>query len=374
MDSITSSAELINALNPFAQSGLADYALFRLVSGWITSRVEAFGLGLMGRSMALVGGIGLSCVTTWMLYQGYRILSGAREPMMGVILQGAKVAVIFSIATTMAVNNIELNSFFTQKMDKAIHGWITGKEGQSTASSIDKSLAVLQLAMTAIDGVQLLEPDPELIEEKRSAKQWAFIGSAAPAIAAGCMLLLLTFSLNLWIGLGPLFIFALAFPATKSMFTTWLKQGVGILVTMAVLSYLAGLLLDLAVGIATATWVAKLANIPGAGAEGITSQAMNQGSIGMIMTVLIVSVPPLAAFYFQAQVSTPLANSVFGRGGAAGGPGNQVGHSAPPAPTASRSAVDLPPPRSEMTGHATRTMTDSTPVHSNEIKRLEERR
>lgn len=325
MDLLNAPLDLLNWLSPSSQTGLSDYALFRLISGWITSRVEDFGLALMGRSMAFVGGIGLSLVTLWLLFQGYRILSGAREPMMGTILQGAKIAIIFGIATTMAVNNISLNSFLTKDMDKAIHQLVTGKKDQTTANSIDKSLAVVQLAMTAIDGVQLLEADPELLEEKRSAKTWATIGSAAPAIAAGSMLLLWTFAINLWIGLGPIFIFALAFPATKAMFTNWLKYGLGTLFSLSVLSFVSNLLLDLTVRIAAFMWMAKLVNIPGAATEGITNQAMQQGGVGMIMTVLIIGVPPLAAHFFQVQIGNAMSTSAFGRFGQAGANGQALG-------------------------------------------------
>ncbi|MGO1003875.1 type IV secretion system protein [Lysobacter sp. CA196] len=373
MDFLQLPTDVLSWFSPSSQSGLADYALFRLVSGWITSRVEDFGLALMGRSMTFVGGVGLSLVTLWLLFQGYRILSGARESMMGVVLQGVRIALIFCIATTMAMNNIPLNSFLTKDMDKAIHHLVTGEENQSTASSIDKALGVVQLAMTAIDGVQLLVPDPELLEEKRSARTWATMGSAGPAIAAGCMLLLLTFGINLWIGLGPIFIFALAFPATKGMFMTWLKQGLGILFTLAILSLVANLLLDLTVRIATFTWLTKLVNIPGVSAEGITSQAMNQGSIGMIMTVLIISVPPMGAYYFQAQIGSLLANSAFGKSGQPGLIGQQSGHSPGPAATQTRDQVDLPAARSSVTNHSTRVMSDSQPTSPTEIKKKDTR-
>lgn len=373
MDLLNAPLDLLNWLSPSSQSGLSDYALFRLISGWITTRVEDFGLALMGRSMSLVGGIGLSLVTLWLLFQGYRILSGAREPMMGVILQGARFALIFGIATTMAVNNIPLNSFLTKDMDKAIHQLVTGEENESTASSIDKALAVVQVAITAIDGVQLLVPDPELLEEKRTAKAWATIGSAGPAIAAGCMLLLLTFSINLWIGLGPIFIFALAFPATKGMFMTWLKQGLGILFTLAILSFVANLLLDLTVRIATFMWLTKLVNIPGVSAEGIASQAMNQGSVGMIMTVLIISVPPMGAYYFQAQIGSLLANSAFGRPGQSGLENQLSGQNQGPAPTQTRDKVEFPPARSSVSNHSTRVVSDSQSVHSNEIRKKDTR-
>lgn len=373
MDLLNAPTDLLSWLSPYSQSGLSDYALFRLISGWITSRVDAFGLALMGRSMAFVGGIGLSLVTLWLLFQGYRILSGARESMMGTILQGTRIAFIFGIATTMSVNNISLNSFLTKDMDKAIHQLVTGKDNETTAHSIDKALAVVQLAMTAIDGVQLLVPDPELLEEKRTAKTWATIGSAGPAIAAGCMLLLWTFAINLWIGLGPIFIFALAFPATKAMFTTWLKYGLGTLFSLAVLSFVTNLLLDLTVRIATFMWLAKLANIPGLSTEGITSQAMQQGSVGMIMTVLIISVPPMAAHFFQGQIGSFVASSAFGRFGQSGSGGSSSGPNGPPpaprspdAPTAPQENRSYQP--NTTFNHMNRTGDQSTPQHENRVK------
>lgn len=370
MDLLNAPFDLLNWLSPSSQSGLSDYALFRLISGWITTRVEDFGLALMGRSMSLVGGIGLSLVTLWLLFQGYRILSGARESMMDTILQGTRIALIFGIATTMAVNNIPLNSFLTQDMDRAIHQLVTGKDGQSTASSIDKSLAVVQLAMIAIDGVQLLEADPELLEEKRSAKTWATIGSAGPAMAAGCMLLLWTFAINLWIGLGPIFIFSLAFPATKSMFTSWLKYGLGTLFSLAVLSFVANLLLDMTVRIATFMWLGKLINIPGASAEGIASQAMQQGSVGMIMTVLIIAVPPMAAHFFQGQIGNVMSNSAFGRFGQAGAPPGTASVHGQTAPRLTES--DSLPAKASRLSHMDRSSPTGTPIHENRIKTSEE--
>lgn len=375
MDFLDASAGLLGWLNPFSQSGLADYALFRIVSGWITSRVEDFGLALMGRSMSFVGRIGLSLVTCWLLFQGYRILSGARESMMGIILQGTKITLIFGVATTMAVSNISLNTFLTKDMDRAIHQWVTGKDNESTAHSIDKSLAIVQIAMTAIDGVQLLEPDPELLEEKRTAKTWATIGSAAPAIAAGCMLLLWTFAINLWIGLGPLFIFALAFPATRGMFVSWLRYGLGTLFSLAMLSFVANLLLEVTLRIATVVWLTKLVNIPGVGSEGITNQAMQQGSVGMILTVLIVSVPPMAAHFFQGQIGNLISSSAFARGNQAGNGGQPSGPvpMSPPPPTATRDQTDWSSAHQGHIHNPTRTMTDSQSPPPNEIKKKDTR-
>lgn len=374
MDLLTAHFDLLTWLSPSVQGGLADYALFRLISGWITSRVEDFGLALMGRSMTFVGGIGLSVVTLWLLFQGYRIVSGARESMMGLVTQGVKTALIFGIATTMAVGNIALYSFLTDDMDKAIHQIVTGKDDESTSHSIDKALAIVQVAMTAIDGIQLLEPDPELLEEKRIAKSWAMVGSAAPAIAAGTMLLLFKIIIALWIGLGPIFIFALAFSQTKGMFTKWLQYGLGTLFSMGVLSFVANLLLDLTVRIATFMWLTKLVNVPGISTEGITNQAMQQGSVGMIMTMLIISTPPIAAHFFQGQIGSFLANPSFGRSGAASSPGQPSGQIPPPRAIDSPQA---PAMRETQAPHSTymnmaRTPDSSAITNDNRVKSADE--
>ena len=62
--------------------------------------------------------------------------------------------------------------------------------------------------------------------------------------------------------------------------------------------------------------------IPDQGAEGFSSQALQQGGIGLLLTVLIISVPPLAAAFFQGTVGQFMHFSAFG-GGYANRPGPQ---------------------------------------------------
>ncbi|WP_156087726.1 hypothetical protein [Lysobacter sp. Root667] len=60
----------------------------------------------------------------------------------------------------------------------------------------------------------------------------------------------------------------------------------------------------------------------GSDAEGLTTQAMKQGGIGLLLTVLIVTVPPAAAMFFQGTVGSFASFSAFGgAGGQAGGTG-----------------------------------------------------
>jgi type IV secretion system protein VirB6 len=289
---------------------------------------------------------------------------------MGLVVSGLKIALCFGIATTMAVGGVKLHGFLTTDMDEAVHEVVTGKQGKTTADSIDENLAYLQIAMTAIDGIQILDGNPELLEEKRTAKFWAGLGAAGPALAAGVMLLLMKFVVAMWVGFGPLFIFALAFDATKGMFHRWLQYGLGTLFSMAMLSFASNLVLDLMVRVSAAMWLTKLVNIPGVSAEGISSQAMQQGGLGLVLTMLIISVPPVAAHFFQGQVGSFMHFSAFGGQGQPGPQGQPSGSVAQPRREGAPS-IPVNTPNSgpqTMYSHAIRVSGGQTVEQKNQIK------
>ncbi|MCC4593322.1 Type IV secretion system protein virB6, partial [Xanthomonas campestris pv. cannae] len=62
--------------------------------------------------------------------------------------------------------------------------------------------------------------------------------------------------------------------------------------------------------VAAAYWAMKF--IPLANAEGLSSQALQQGGIGLLMTVLIVTVPTIAAAVWQGNMGTFMTYTAFG--------------------------------------------------------------
>jgi type IV secretion system protein VirB6 len=115
----------------------------------------------------------------------------------------------------------------------------------------------------------------------------------------------------------------LIFEQTKGLFQKWLLYGIGTLFSMGVLAFISALVLQLTLNVAKALWAAGIINgITGMGAEGFTNQSMQQGGIGLLMTVLIISSPPLAAMFFQGTVGSFMHFSPFS-GGAASRPGPQ---------------------------------------------------
>ena len=101
-------------------------------------------------------------------------------------------------------------------------------------------------------------------------------------------------------------------------------NSVGTTFSMALLSVVVGIVLKLTVKISVALWGAKIINsLIGNSTEGLTSTAMQQGGIGLLLTALIVSVPPMAAMFFQGTLGSFMSYSAFGGGANSPGPQGQ---------------------------------------------------
>jgi type IV secretion system protein VirB6 len=304
---------------------ITDYIYFRLVYDYLNKQISTFGMDLMGRMMSWASAMALVLVTLWILIQGYRILTGqSREPLMATVLNMGRIAVIVGAATTMAVAGTGLHNFLTVDLDKEVHGLFTGNDDETTADSIDGNLAWTQLALSTINSVQVVPSDAEMLANKQRASWIAAFGTASPPMAAGVMLLLYQFAMALFIGLGPLFILCLIFDQTKDLFRRWLMYGIGTIFSMALLSVVCSIVLRLTIKINEAMWGAKIVNkLLGSSTEGLNSIAMQQGGIGLLLTALIVSVPPMAAMFFQGTLGNFLTYSAFGGAGSSIGPSGQ---------------------------------------------------
>jgi type IV secretion system protein VirB6 len=305
---------------------------FVLIYNWLHSRIDTFGANLMGAVTSWMTAIALVLVTIWIMVQGYRMITGqSRESMMGLVTNMVRVVVIVTVATAFGVAGPNLHTLVTTELSTDINQLFTGDDS-TLAQTIDKNLTYTQLAMSAIDTVQVPPGDTEGAASKARAQAFATFGTASPPMAAAAMLLLYEVTLALVIGLGPLFIMCLLFDQTKELFRKWLMYGVGTLFSMGMLAFISSLVLSLTLRVAAALWTANIINgITGMGAEGFTNQSMQQGGIGLLMTVLIISSPPLAAMFFQGTVGqfmhfSPFAGGMASRPGPQGQPPGSYGY------------------------------------------------
>ncbi|WP_259167344.1 type IV secretion system protein [Xanthomonas sp. 4461] len=316
MDSVFQGA--LSWLKPMADVGIGDYVFFKLINDYLNKEIDTFGMELIGRAMTWVSVIAMILVTLWVMVVGYRLATGqSRNSAMETMGKAAKIVFILSIATAVGSNGAMLHKTMTQNLDKEIHELFTGESGTSAADAIDENLGYTQLAMAAVDVVNIDSDDPEALQKKSNAMLLAGFGTASPAMAAGAMLLLFKFTMAFLVGVGPIFILALMFDATKDLFKKWLFYVIGTLFSMSMLSVVSAIVLKLATKVAIALWVAKgITGLMGNNTEGLSSQALQQGGIGLLLTTLIITMPTVAAALWQGSMGTFMAYSAFGTAGA----------------------------------------------------------
>ena len=315
-------------LHPQAQASVGDFIFFRLILTYLRKEIQEFGVNLMGNAMQWVGGIALTLMTLWILIQGYRIATGlSREPMMALVTNSLRAAFIVGVATSMAAFGTDLHDFITKDLNKEIH-WIVTGSNEQIEDKIDESLGWMQVALSSIDMLDIVS-DPTLDDDKTRAMWFVGMGTGGPAIVSGTMLLLYEIAMAMFVGFGPIFILCLLFDQTKQLFSKWLFYGIGTLFSMAVLSAMVSIALEMVTRVAFKFWsVAAAGKLLGTSfSDGMSSQAMQQGGMGLILTTLIVSAPPMAAMFFQGLLGTPSAyNAMGGAGSAMPGAGMPPGY------------------------------------------------
>ena len=199
----------------------------------------------------------------------------------------------------------------------------TGKTA-TVARPFDQNLADASVAMANIGAGRVAPGDTDIAASKSRASAYAIFGTVSPPMAAGAMLLMFNLALALFIGLGPIFILCLLFEQTKPLFNKWLLYGIGTLFAMATLSFILGVVLKVTINVAEGLWAAStISGLVGAQSEGITTQSMEQGGIGLLLTMLIISAPPMAAQFFNGTLGSFMAYSAFNGAGARPGPQGQ---------------------------------------------------
>src|SRR3546814_3271089 len=83
---------------------------------------------------------------------------------------------------------------------------------------------------------------------------------------------------------------------------------------LALLSVMVAIALKMVLAVAAAFWVGSFT---GATTEGINSMALRQGGLGLILTVLIVTAPPMAAAFFQGMLGAFTPYTAFSSDGGA---------------------------------------------------------
>ena len=277
---------------------LPNMVFFHEINSFLDDEIGEFAGNLLGRVVAVAGSAALTVLTLWILVQGYRIATGlSREPIMALVGDALKAVLVIGIATGAAAGTGSTYRILTDGLGEAVSQVVTGRDDGGAYEDIDRTLAIMQVALEVIDSID--DGGDLLTEQRKSRAMWfAGTGLGGPAIIAAGMLLLNKVAIALVVGLGPIFILCLLFRSTRQLFSKWLYYGLGTLFSLALLTVMVTLALDMVIAVGLAFWVASL--VPGGGSqESLSSMAVQQGGLGLILTMLIVSAPPMAAMFFN---------------------------------------------------------------------------
>ena len=98
-------------------------------------------------------------------------------------------------------------------------------------------------------------------------------------------------------------------------FRIWVGCGIGTMFSLAVLSFTVSMISKL-LGAVAVSYAAQYLTMLAASAspQGVSSMAMQQGGLGLLMTLFLITVPPMAATFFQGTVGQFMAYNAFGQG------------------------------------------------------------
>lgn len=328
--------------------GADSLAFFALLKDFLDSEIIEYSNNLLRRVVRLVGSIGISVVAFWIIYQGYQMVTGrSRESMQALAVDALKIVLITMIAAGASATQPSLYKGMTDGVTQTINWALTGEDTVTVYDDIDEALAKMQLAMTSIDLLDVGN-DEVAVKKRDNSSLMAGLGVGGPAVVAGTMLILNKFVMALLIGTGPFFILCMVFKQTEGLFKGWMQALLGTLMSLAFLSVAVRLALDITLAMAGAFWATEGLSRwfdMGTASDGISSIAMMQGIVGMVLTAIILSAPPAAAMLFRGLLAnfTPYAQ-IAGGNGASTAATPAPGSSAYPGPSvASSPAPHLPP-------------------------------
>ena len=299
-------------------ASLAQWAFFALIFEFVNNQIEGFQSGLIARGTQFVSGLALTLCTLWVLMQGFLIVTGrSRESMMGLVVGSLRVFLSLSAATAMSFAGTDLTKFLADGLPRSINTIVSGSD-EKPEESIDKNLKKMGLIFALIDTIGVGADDAQNQENQTRTITLLGIGIAGPSVVGGAMLLLYKIALVLFVGFGPLFIMSLMFDQTKDLFKRWVLYGLGTMFSLGVLSFMVAVATKL-VGITSAALLAQYILIAspaldaiGLNPGGLNAAAMQQGGIGLLMSVLMVMSPPMAAMFFSGTLGQFAAHSSFG--------------------------------------------------------------
>lgn len=299
---------------------LIDDMLIGFYREWVASQIGT-----------ALGAMSIVLVTMWVMYHGFMIISGTnKEPILALGFKSAKLVLILSLVALIAKQSPIIAEWvldFQALITVAIVG-----QGTDVYKIIDLNLAVAQVFNALVDG--LVGGQQAGADGKSLTTIAALVGQSGPAMLVSVLAIMAEISITLSIMLAPLFLFFLLFQQTASMFWTWVKFLLGTMVSLAVLTLISSILLNMMVLYGASVLAAFFINGAQTAVSFDTSNsALQMTTLGGLSTALLLLIPPVimqffnsgAAFAATAMQGMGLGNLAKAAEGPQGGQSSQTG-------------------------------------------------
>lgn len=265
-------------------------------------------------------------ITIWVAYQGFMIITGAnRNPVVPMMIKTGKMVLVMSLVALLAGQSpviADAVDDFRNLISTAIVG-----SNIDIYQMIDLNLTIAMVFNMLVDslvGGQLAGADGNSL-----TKVAALIGQSGPAVLVSVLALMAEISLVLAVMLSPLFLFFFLFQQTTAMFWSWVKFLLGTMVSLAVITLLGSIMMEMMMNYAGKVVAAFFANAAfsalssatgGAVSGGfdISASAMQLGALGALSTALLTMVPPLIMGFFNSGAAFA-GSALMAMGGAGAG-------------------------------------------------------
>ena len=178
---------------------------------------------------------------------------------------------------------------------------------------VDLNLTATQTIMGIMNGIDTAD-DPSLENKVDQMRWFAGVGTAGPGIVAGTMLIVYRIAMSLFIGFAPIFILSLMFKKTAPLFQKWLYYGLATLFSSALLAVMADISMDLVSNISVALFTSNTAMelLTGDSASGVMYSVTQQLGLGLMLSTLLIVVPPMAGMWFNGVMGQYYGSNYLG--------------------------------------------------------------
>ena len=296
---------------------MMDLLLYTGIRDYLYARIGYFTEVVLSKNLNLALTMVLALLTLWIMIQGYLIVTGrSQEGLKGFIFSLGKNYVVIAIALGVSLGSgfsvRVLTDNLANGISQVMHGnndfgseCLTEQTSYITGCKIDLNLKTTQLVLSSLSAIDTADDDH--LEDKLSEAKWfAGVGTAGPAVVAGTMLIMYRIAISLFVGFAPIFILCLLFKRTAPLFQKWLYFGLATIFSSVLLGVMAEISMDLVGhlfgGAAAGKFVATV--IGEGGTTGIMETVTQQLGLGLMLSTLLITVPPMAGMWFNGIMAS----------------------------------------------------------------------